>query len=118
MRKLDSAEIAAVVVMRSRWTSSKQRRYVASVAQPSPVGHTQVPPESERIEALTEIYEDKEIRQGGHASARSIYDGGRTMYAIAAWVRVINWVRRHSGINPTYPRSESCTDLCLNGHCK
>ena len=47
--------MAAVVVMRSRWTSSTQRRYVVSVVQPSPVGHSHVPPESERIEALTEI---------------------------------------------------------------
>jgi hypothetical protein len=60
MRKLDSAEMAAVEVMRSRRISSTQRRYVVSVAQPSPVGHTQVPPESERIAALTEIYEDKQ----------------------------------------------------------
>jgi hypothetical protein len=87
MRKLDSAEMAAVVVMRSRWTSSTQRRYVESVAQPSPVGHTHVPPVSEIIEALTEIYEDK-IRQW--TSRWGIYNVGRTMYAIAAWVRVIN----------------------------
>jgi hypothetical protein len=57
MRKLESAEIAAVVVMRSLWTSSTQARYVGSVVQPSPVGHSQVPPVSERIEALTDIYE-------------------------------------------------------------
>lgn len=55
MRKLDSAEIAAVVVMRSLWTSSTQARYVVSEVQPSPVGHTQVPPVSESMDALTDI---------------------------------------------------------------
>jgi hypothetical protein len=79
MRKLESAEMAAVVVMRSRWTSSTQRRYVASVVQPSPVGHTHVPPVSERMEALTDIYENIRV-----ATLCNIYETGRTMYAIAA----------------------------------
>jgi len=60
MRKVERAETAAVVVIRSRWTSATQLRYVVSEVQPSPVGHTQVPPESEMIAALTEIYEKKE----------------------------------------------------------
>lgn len=55
MRKLESAEIAAVVVIRSLLTSSTHARYVASEVQPSPVGHTQVPPVSERMDALTDI---------------------------------------------------------------
>ena len=56
MRTLASAEIAAVVVISSLRTSFTQARYVKSEAQPSPVGHSQVPPESERIEALTDIF--------------------------------------------------------------
>ena len=55
MRKLESAEIAAVVVMRSLRTSSTQARYVVSELQPSLVGHSQVPPVSERMDALTDI---------------------------------------------------------------
>jgi hypothetical protein len=56
MRKLESAEIAAVVVISSLRISFTQARYVGSETQPSPVGHSQVPPESERIEALTDIF--------------------------------------------------------------
>jgi hypothetical protein len=57
MRKLASAEIAAVVVISSLRISFTQARYVVSETQPSPVGHSQVPPESERIEALTDIFQ-------------------------------------------------------------
>ena len=56
MRKLESAEIAAVVVISSVRISFTHARYVGSEMQPSPVGHSQVPPESERIEALTDIF--------------------------------------------------------------
>ena len=56
MRKEERDAMAAVVVMRSRCTSLTQARYVVSVAQPSPVGHSQVPPESLRMDALTEIW--------------------------------------------------------------
>jgi hypothetical protein len=55
MRELASAQTAAVLVIRSRRTSATQARYVASEVQPSPVGHSQLPPESERMEALTDI---------------------------------------------------------------
>lgn len=55
MRKEHSAATAAVVVIRSRRTSSTQARYTSSLTQPSLVGQTHVPPESERMEALTEI---------------------------------------------------------------
>ena len=61
MRKLEIAEIAAVVVIRSLWTSSTQARYVVSELQPSPVGHTQVPPESDIIEALTDILSIRQV---------------------------------------------------------
>jgi hypothetical protein len=50
---------------------------VVSVLQPSLVEHSHVPPESEMIEALTEILGDKEIRQV--AMLRSIHDTRRTM---------------------------------------
>jgi hypothetical protein len=55
MKKLPRADTEAVVVIRSRRTLATQARYVASEVQPSPVVHLQVPPESERMEALTEI---------------------------------------------------------------
>lgn len=62
MRKLAKEETAAVVVMRSRRTSSTQRRYVASEMQASLVRHSQVPPVSEIMLALTEIYEERFVR--------------------------------------------------------
>lgn len=51
------AEIAAVEVMRSRWTSATHAVYASSVWHKSVEvgGQTQVPPVSEIIEALTEI---------------------------------------------------------------
>ena len=48
-------EMAAVAVMRSRFTSLTHARYVVSSMQPSEVGHMQVSPESERLEAFTAI---------------------------------------------------------------
>lgn len=78
-----SAEMAAVVVIRSRLTSLTQRRYVSSVEQPSPASQTQVPPESERIEALTEIF--KEITSDLPRKCMLYYS--LTMYAIAAYKR-------------------------------
>lgn len=59
MRKLEIAEMAAVAVMRSLRTSFTQARYVRSETQPSLVGHSQVPPESERMEALTDIFDQR-----------------------------------------------------------
>jgi hypothetical protein len=73
MRKLDSAEIAAVVVIRSLSTSSTHARYVASEVHPSPVGHTQVPPVSERMDALTDIL-CRVIRQIYNATRKARYD--------------------------------------------
>lgn len=55
MRKEHNAAIAAVVVIRSRRTSSTQARYTSSALQPSLVGHTHGPPESDRMDAFTEI---------------------------------------------------------------
>ena len=51
------AEMAAVLVIKSVRTSAMQARYVVSVAQRSPfvLVQTHVPPESEMIDALTEI---------------------------------------------------------------
>lgn len=77
MRKLESAEIAAVVVIRSLLTSSTHARYVASEVQPSPVGHTQVPPVSERMDALTDILY-RVIRQLYNATRNAGYDGRYT----------------------------------------
>jgi hypothetical protein len=56
MRHDESAEIAAVAVMRLFRTSLLQMLYAVSVMQRSSVGQTQVPPESARMEALTEIW--------------------------------------------------------------
>jgi len=57
MRKLESPETAAVVVIRSLRTSSTHARYVASETQPSFVGHSQVPPVSETMAAFTDIFD-------------------------------------------------------------
>jgi len=56
MRKVESAEMAAVEVIRSCRTSFTQSMYASSLTQRSGVGHSQVPPESERMAALTEIW--------------------------------------------------------------
>ena len=56
MRHDESAEIAAVAVMRLLRTSPLQMLYAVSVMQRSSVGQTHVPPESARMEALTEIW--------------------------------------------------------------
>jgi hypothetical protein len=57
MRQLARAETAAVVVMRSRCTTARHWVYESSGAttQSTPSGQTQVPPESTRMAALTEI---------------------------------------------------------------
>ena len=57
IRQLASAEMAAVVVMRSRWTSAVHCVYVASgeLTQSTPSGQTHVPPVCMMIDALTEI---------------------------------------------------------------
>lgn len=56
MRVVDNAEIAAVEVIKSWRTSATQRLYSRLSRHPSPVGQTQVPPESARIAAFTEIW--------------------------------------------------------------
>lgn len=55
MRNVEMAEMAAVEVMRSCLIWPRQIAYSSLSVQSPSVGHTQVPPESERIEALTEI---------------------------------------------------------------
>ena len=51
-----TAEIAAVEMIKSCRTSLTHCMYTASVTQASFVGQIHVPPESERMFALTEIY--------------------------------------------------------------
>ena len=55
MRNEASDETAAVEMIRSRRTSATQDKYVWSLTQRSDCVHTQVPPVSEMMEALTEI---------------------------------------------------------------
>jgi hypothetical protein len=47
--------MAAVLVIRSILTSLMQDKYVGSVSQPFSILQTQVPPESDKMDALTEI---------------------------------------------------------------
>ena len=57
MQKLVRAEMAAVAVTRSLWTPCTHRRYSESVSQRSGLsaGQTQVPPDRDVMEALTEM---------------------------------------------------------------
>lgn len=78
MRKDESAAMAAVVVIKSRRTSATQDKYTSSVTHPSPVGQTQVPPVSEMILALTEIWRTRQYTFGQQVN------DVLTMYAIEA----------------------------------
>jgi hypothetical protein len=68
MRKLERAAMAAVVVMRFCRTSLMQERYSWSLMHRSAVGQTQGPPESDRMDALTDIC-------GGEMSLRFLKAG-------------------------------------------
>ena len=70
MRTDASAETDAVVVMKSRWISERHVLYAGSSVQPSFVEHTQVPPESVRIDALTEIWENNFTEGTGSTKVR------------------------------------------------
>ena len=67
MRTDASAETDAVVVIKSRWISERHVLYAGSSVQPSFVEHTQVPPESVRMDALTEIWEN-DCTEGMHST--------------------------------------------------
>lgn len=56
MRNDDNAAMAAVEVIKSFRTSLTQVAYAASFTHRSFVAHSQVPPESDRMEAFTEIW--------------------------------------------------------------
>jgi len=114
MRKLESAEIAAVEVIRSLRTSPTHARYVASEGQPSPVGHSQVPPESERMEAFTDIL-TKASRQvvalrGKQDRTNDIRHSG--LKGKCYFVNLRTYIR--NGTVPTYPCCDPCTELCLD----
>lgn len=87
MRKLHKADMAAVEVMRSWRTSFTQARYVWSEPQRSVLvlGHTQVPPVSDRMEALTEIYNV------------GVWGGVR---------RIILWINKNERCMPWRPEKE------------
>jgi hypothetical protein len=66
IRKDASAETAAVLVIKSVRTSATQARYAVSVAQLLllVLGQTQVPPESEIMDAFTEICNPSYVEHG------------------------------------------------------
>ena len=116
IRKLEIAEMAAVEVMRSLRTSFTQARYVGSETQPSPVGHTQVPPESERMEALTDIFEQGNV-SGYRATQKAGHDGRCTPSRPEGITLVISH-RAYIDVckRGTHPCCDPCTDFCLGSY--
>ena len=113
IRKLEIAEMAAVAVMRSLRTSFTQARYVVSETQPSPVGHSQVPPVSERMAALTDIFEQGNT-SGYCTTQKAGYDGRCTPLPPEGKTLVVSH-RSYIGIctSRTHPCRDACTDFCL-----
>jgi len=74
IRKEDKADIAAVVVIKSRWTSATQERYTSSLTHRSLVVQTHGPPLLDRMEALTAICDGNGLRIRERRNLVGLYD--------------------------------------------